>query len=156
MRGKRTPAAKVEAILQAASLGKSSRSIARDLGQPHQTIVDIRAANSPFISAYAEFNDPGQKAAWGWLFEDTLLDLAERRAAKTLTTTDRRNLTISAGIATEKLQLAHSRPTSLIASVSEVRISLSDVAGKLLRIGQVATRHASESAIAKGQAEASE
>ena len=137
-----TPRDKVQAIVQATAAGMNASEISRATGVPRRTVSDIQARESVFIQKFiddhSQYHEPKFKAGWAWAYENTMDEMHRRDKAGNLTPADRKNLMIAAGIATEKTHLVHGKPIAQIDVMSEMRVSLSDVAEKLLRIGRAA------------------
>ena len=124
----------LEPVVRAAALGIPSQEIATGLGVNPSTVSRLLAANSPLLEQYKTLNEPGLKAVWGMFLDDAAQDYKSAREAGTLTWRDRQSAAITLGIASDKLLLAHGRPSAISANIHEVRVSLGEVAGKLLRI----------------------
>src|SRR5262245_61444625 len=134
-RGRRTSPEKTQAILEAAGCGVSHAAISRQTGVAQRTVGELLAKHSPMVERFKDLNEPGMRAVWRKFLEDGFEDYSAARDAGKLTARDRQSYAVSMAISSEKLLLVHGRPTATVENIHEIRVSLTDVAEKLLRVG---------------------
>ena len=138
MPGRRHPPATLERAMESLSRTGSPNQTARDIGIPTRTASYLWAKNSPFIEQYRELNEPSIRAGWRYVYENTM----EMLYAGGISPADYLRLVMAGNIASQALAAWHNRPIAITATIHEHRVSLGDVAEKLLNVAKAVTQEA--------------
>ena len=121
----------------------TSTAIARVLGAPRQTIVDMLAKYQPVADELRGFKRDHYVGGWQWSYLCSMRQLERLEAYEPTTLKDehaiaatRRDLSVSMGIATEKTLLLSGMPTQIVAGIHEVRVSLPELAQRLAEVSR--------------------
>lgn len=126
----------VQAVAEAAARNlalygqQCTPSISRQTGVPRRTVRSILEHLGPEVETLKQSHRDEMITAW----HDTFFGAYEQMRHDP-TSNDRKNLAITMGISTEKVQLLSGQPTALVANLHEVRVSMPEL---VARLGQVA------------------
>ena len=106
--------------------------IAKALGVSRRTVRDMLEQVGPEVEAFKKPMRDEMLVAWHDTFFSAYQEMQAQPSAN-----DRKNLAITMGISTEKVQLLSGQPTALVANLHEVRISMPELIQKLGRVANV-------------------